>query len=375
MTAPPGALHTARGRPVPAKPVTRPVRVDLLPTPVDVKPVYPPLDQVESRFLAVMRFRPKTALTYRDGLRRFHRFLAVVMIDPHSDSIDALPDDVLEYFARWLRDAGYSRATIEVSARSASAFFRFAVRKRLAPPRFIYDLMREGLGEVLGTRPIRSPKIDPRLPLVIAHIDALPLPNISERDGLRRLELLRDRALLHVLFYSGMRRAEVASLNRQDLQDGWAGEALIVGKGDKERNAYFDEETLLHVRAYLVARADLLTPLWLRHDNHRGQPEASGEHWRLSPQSVWLIVKDYARAAGVPATTHHFRHLKASTLLNRGASLSEVQDVLGHASPSTTKAIYAHYTPKFLGDAVRKYSATPAELVAELDAEQSRRRA
>jgi integrase/recombinase XerD len=171
-----------------------------------------------------------------------------------------------------------------------------------------------------------------------------------------------------------MRRAEVASLNRKDLQDGWAAEALIVGKGDKERNAYFDEETLVHVRAYLEARSDILTPLWLRHDNRRGAPGPAGEHWRLSPQTVWVTIKDYARAVGVPATTHHFRHLKASTLLNRGGSLSEVQDVLGHASPSTTKAIYAHYSPKFLGDAVRKYSATPAELVAELEAEQARRR-
>jgi site-specific recombinase XerD len=66
--------------------------------------------------------------------------------------------------------------------------------------------------------------------------------------------------------------------------------------------------------------------------------------------------------------------LKASTLLNRGASLSEVQDVLGHSSPETTKQIYAHMTPKVLRDAVEKYSATPAELVAELEAEQERRR-
>lgn len=68
-------------------------------------------------------------------------------------------------------------------------------------------------------------------------------------------------------------------------------------------------------------------------------------------------------------TPHAFRHLKASTLLDRGASLSEVQDILGHSSPETTKAIYAHYAPKFLRAAVEKYSATPTELVAELEAE------
>ena len=82
----------------------------------------------------------------------------------------------------------------------------------------------------------------------------------------------------------------------------------------------------------------------------------------------------YANELGIKATPHSFRHLKASTLLNRGASLSEVQDVLGHSSPLTMKSIYAHYTPKFLREAVQRYSATPAELVAELEAEQERRR-
>ena len=68
----------------------------------------------------------------------------------------------------------------------------------------------------------------------------------------------------------------------------------------------------------------------------------------------------------MPATTHHFRHSKASVLLNRGASLSEVQDILGHASPETTKRIYAHYETQHLRDAFDRYSATPEELIAEL---------
>ncbi len=81
----------------------------------------------------------------------------------------------------------------------------------------------------------------------------------------------------------------------------------------------------------------------------------------------------HTNGAGViPDSAPH--GLKASTLLNRGASMSEVRDVLGHASPVTIKQIYAHYTPKVLRVAVEKYSATPAELVAELEAEQERRR-
>jgi integrase len=74
------------------------------------------------------------------------------------------------------------------------------------------------------------------------------------------------------------------------------------------------------------------------------------------------------------ATPHHFRHLRASSWLNRGASLSEVQDVLGHASPEIMKRVYAHSTPHVLRGASEKDSASAAELVAELQAEQERRR-
>jgi len=105
----------------------------------------------------------------------------------------------------------------------------------------------------------------------------------------------------------------------------------------------------------------------LRHDNRRGKTAGHGaEKWRLGPQSVWATVKRYARLVGVPATTHHFRHAKASVLLNRGASLSEVQDILGHASPDTTKRIYAHYQTQHLREAFDRYSASAEELVAEL---------
>jgi site-specific recombinase XerD len=83
----------------------------------------------------------------------------------------------------------------------------------------------------------------------------------------------------------------------------------------------------------------------------------------------------YGDAVGVKATAHHFRPLKASTLLNRGADLSQVQDVLHHADPSTTKRIYAHYAPKKLQAVVLEYSASAAELVAEFEAEEPARRA
>jgi site-specific recombinase XerD len=227
--------------------------------------------------------------------------------------------------------------------------------------------MRDNLREVMTRASYRTPRIDQRLPTLVTHVLGLPIPPATERGGVKRLELLRDRALMLTLFCTGMRREEVARLDRYDVQDGLADRALITGKGEKERVVFFDELTQTAIREYLRTRSDALAPVFLRHDNHRGRSAGhGGERWRLSPQSVWAIVKRYARALGVPATTHHFRHSKASVLLNRGASLSEVQDILGHASPETTKRIYAHYQTQHLRDAFDRYSASAEELVADL---------
>ena len=113
------------------------------------------------------------------------------------------------------------------------------------------------------------------------------------------------------------------------------------------------------MRAYLEARGDRYAPLFLRHDKRRGRARGSGDNLRLSPLGIWRVVKRYADLAGVDASPHDFRHAKASTLLNRGAQLSEVQDILGHASPETTKKIYAHYETAHLRDAFDRYSVPP----------------
>jgi integrase len=113
----------------------------------------------------------------------------------------------------------------------------------------------------------------------------------------------------------------------------------------------------------VMPRTDPYQPVFLRHDDGRGKPGPRGEHWRLSPQSVWGVVKKYGALAGVEVTTHHLRHLKTRVMLNNGAQLSEVQDILGHASPETTKKIDASYTKQHLRDAFDRFSL-PAEEVA-----------
>ena len=119
-----------------------------------------------------------------------------------------------------------------------------------------------------------------RLVLIVTHVDAIELPVDERPGGQARLELLRDRALIRTLFTSGMRREEVANLSRADVQDGYARQALITGKGSKERVVFFDEKAMLAIRTYLEARGDKLVPLFLRHDLGRGKQPGPGGHGR-----------------------------------------------------------------------------------------------
>ncbi|MGI9145768.1 MAG: tyrosine-type recombinase/integrase [Chloroflexota bacterium] len=331
-------------------------------------------DVFKDQFLASLGGKsPKTFTTYQTGLARFRAFL-----EARGQLADWQPEAVsptlLEEFYAWLvrRHGREHRATITTYLSGARAFVRFLARRALLPAGVTYEQMRENASQVMSRGTYKAPRIDRRLPTLVTYVASLPLPPPTERRGVRRLELLRDQALMLTLFCTGMRREEVARLDRFDVEDGWDDDALITGKGEKERVVFFDAQTKTAIQAYLAARADTHAPLFLRHDNRRGRSAGhGGEHWRLSAQSVWAIVKRYARLVGVPATTHHFRHSKASVLLNRGASLSEVQDILGHASPETTKRIYAHYQTQHLRDAFDRYSATAEELVAELPARRS----
>ncbi|MBI2755507.1 MAG: tyrosine-type recombinase/integrase [Chloroflexi bacterium] len=312
---------------------------------------------------------PKTTATYATGLNRFNAFLTARHGPLETWRPEQLTGTSLEEFYAWLVKAhGRShRATVVTYLSAARAFVRFLARRALLAPSVSYEQMQSILREAMGRGGYKTPRINRRIPLIVTGVTGLPVPDPQLRKGASRLEVLRDKALILTLFTTGMRREEVARLDRHDLDDGWADRALITGKGDKERVVFFDAATLEAIRAYVNARDDLLQPLFLRHDNRRGRAAGpGGERWRLSPQSIWYIVRQYAKAAGVPASTHHFRHAKASVLLNRGASLSEVQDILGHSSPETTKRIYAHYQVQHLRDAFDRYSATAEELVAEL---------
>lgn len=162
---------------------------------------------------------------------------------------------------------------------------------------------------------------------------------------------LRDKALLEMLFSTGLRVSEACKLRRDDVNLK-SGEFSVRGKGGKIRLVFLDERALTWLKRYLDARKDLSPAVWISVDramkNHLDKP--------LTPRSVQRLVKFYAKAAGIthPVTPHTLRHSFATDLLRNGADIRSVQAMLGHSSITTTQ-IYTHVTDPALREIHKKF--------------------
>ena len=172
-------------------------------------------------------------------------------------------------------------------------------------------------------------------------------PDIKTPQG------LRDRAILETLFSTGLRIAELVSLNKEqfaNIRDKKDLELGIIGKGGHPRTVYFSERALSWLKKYLETRKNKEKALFI---HYRARKDAEA---RLTNRSIERIVKKYAILAGVPifTTPHTIRHSYATDLLNQGVDIRTIQEFLGHKSIITTQ-IYTHVTNKRLRDIHRQY--------------------
>lgn len=170
-------------------------------------------------------------------------------------------------------------------------------------------------------------------------------PDLSDIKG------LRDRALMEVLFSTGLRVAELANLNREQFKINNSTkdiEIAVIGKGKRVRTVYFSERSIKWLRAYLDKRADVDEALFI---NYKPGIEKTNIQRRLTTKSIEEIVKKYVIITGLPimATPHTIRHSFATDLLANGVDLRLVQEFLGHRNIATTQ-IYTHVTNKQLRD-------------------------
>jgi site-specific recombinase XerD len=164
------------------------------------------------------------------------------------------------------------------------------------------------------------------------------------------LSALRDKAILHLFFSTGLRVSELASLNRDlDLSKD---EFSIRGKGEKVRVVFLSEDAKDAIRKYLKARKDFAEPMFVQFSNNKSEKKDT----RLTPRSIERLVKKYAIKAGISkkVTPHVIRHSFATDLLQNGADIRSVQMMLGHANIATTQ-IYTHVTDSQLKDIHKKF--------------------
>lgn len=163
---------------------------------------------------------------------------------------------------------------------------------------------------------------------------------------------LRDRAILEMLYSTGLRVSELTSLDT-DQVNAERGEFMVRGKGDKPRVVFLSPEATGWLGKYLKKRG-ALKPLFVRSPKPKDDPD--GEDLRLTSRSIQRIIKKYAVKAGIvkDVTPHTLRHSFATDLLQNGADIRSVQQMLGHASITTTQ-VYTHVTDQQLREVHQRY--------------------
>lgn len=171
---------------------------------------------------------------------------------------------------------------------------------------------------------------------------------------------LRDRAILELLFSSGLRVSELVNLNRDHINLKRR-EFTVRGKGQKDRPVFISPDAAKWIDRYLSIRQDTLAPLFIRYSGNHNVTR-DGEFMRLSPRSVQRMIRQCARLAGITkkVTPHTMRHSFATDLLINGADLRSVQSMLGHSNISTTQ-IYTHVTDPHLKQVHQQFHRKQAD--------------
>ena len=218
---------------------------------------------------------------------------------------------------------------------------------------FLKHLTKQDI-KTLAPEKIELPKIPERQ---VAYLTREEVERLFESVDLSKRTGLRDIAILETLYSTGLRVSEIASLNNKQVNLEKR-EFMVRGKGRKLRIVFISKQAAEKIDAYLKTRNDNFTPLFVSLSNRtKAKSEVSdGEDRRLQSQNIEWIVRKYAGLAGIvkKTTPHTLRHSYATELLINGADLRSVQDLLGHASVTTTQ-IYTHISNKKLKEVYEKY--------------------
>ena len=280
------------------------------------------MDEAIRAFIAFLKVEqgasPETVRNYASDLRQLKGFVLSSRLAKRPVDPAVLSSDSVRAYLQWLDRKGEKQTSLARKLASIRSFYRYLVRQGLVNRSPVEDL--------------RTPKQPKHLPLVLAKDDAnalMTFPN-EQTTGSRR-----DRALLETLYSTGARVSELVALNTDDVRQS-EGLVRLQGKGRKERIVPIGDLALDAIRSYRASLPPQISRL--AHQalfvNNRGG--------RLTTRSVARIVAHYSsRLAGGSVSPHTLRHSFATHLLDEGADLRAIQEMLGHASLSTTQK-YTH---------------------------------
>ncbi len=288
-------------------------------------------------YLEIERGRSvKTVENYDRYLERFFAFAKVT-------SPAKLTEEQVREFRLYLnRQAGTKvGGRREPMKRRTQNYYLIALRA------FLKFLRKRGI-ESLSPERIELAKVPERS---LDLISSSELDRLLSAPATDSIEGLRDRAILQLLFSTGLRISELCSLSIDDV-DLSRDEFSVRGKGDKVRVVFLSEAAKRAVSDYLAKRKDMDDALFVRY----GKKAHIGEEPRITPRAVQRLLKHYAAKAGITrkVTPHVIRHSFATDLLSNGADLRSVQALLGHAHIGTTQ-VYTHVTDAHLREVHKKF--------------------
>lgn len=290
----------------------------------------PPLPKLIGDFLDHLRIEkgssPLTLRNYLHYLTRLVSYLEANKIPPQTSSLSM---ENIRKYRLYLSKLNLSQKTQGYHIIAIRSFLKWCNKNDY---------------KVLPAEKLDLPKVKDR------HINFLTgeqIDRLLSAPSMSSIIGKRDKAILELLFSTGLRVSELTKLDRDKI-DLDRREFGITGKGGRARVVFLSSRAAEWVSLYLAARKDHFTPLFIRHKG-KIDPTVEDEKMRLTPRSVQRLVKKYARKVKLPVevTPHTIRHSHATDLLIAGADLRSVQEMLGHKNVATTQ-IYTHVTNRQL---------------------------
>ena len=297
------------------------------------------VDKLKREFLEYLEIERGSSLKTIENYERYmSRFLDFAKINKPKEITDSLVREFRLYLNR--QSAGNNRATGDTLKKKTQNYYLIALRS------FLKYLAKRRI-ESLPADCIELAKVPERSLELISSQELVRLLAAPEGNDLKSL---RDRAILQLLFSTGLRVSELCSLTR-DI-DFSSDEFSVRGKGSKVRVVFISDDARKAIREYLKERKDMDDALFVK----AGDEKAKTEKEALARRSIERIVKHYAIKAGISkrVTPHVIRHCFATDLLQNGADIRSVQMMLGHSNISTTQ-IYTHITDKQLREVHKKF--------------------